>query len=76
MTTVAFPQLDIAEQLAMRSPLEVQGSFFRRNLRISAYRKGAEGLPPVREALLRRVLARRGESGIISTSRTDRGGIE
>jgi len=49
----------------MRDPLEVQGSFFRSNLKISAYRKGVEGLPPVREALLRLVLARRGESGII-----------
>jgi ATP-dependent DNA helicase RecQ len=49
----------------MASPLEVQGSFYRSNLRIATYRKGAEGLPPVREALLRLVLARRGESGII-----------
>jgi ATP-dependent DNA helicase RecQ len=67
LTATATPEVrrDIAAQLEMRSPLEVQGSFFRSNLRISAYRKGAEGLPPVREALLRLVLARRGESGII-----------
>ncbi len=67
LTATATPEVrrDIAEQLGMRNPLEVQGSFFRSNLRVSAYRKGVEGLPPVREALLRLVLARRGESGII-----------
>jgi ATP-dependent DNA helicase RecQ len=67
LTATATPEVrrDIAAQLEMRNPLEVQGSFFRPNLRISAYRKGAEGLPQVREALLRLVLARRGESGII-----------
>ncbi len=67
LTATATPEVrrDIAAQLEMRNPLEVQGSFFRSNLHISAYRKGAEGLPPVREALLRLVLARRGESGII-----------
>ena len=67
LTATATPEVrrDIATQLEMRTPLEVQGSFFRSNLRLSAYRKGAEGLPPVREALLRLVLARRGESGII-----------
>ncbi len=67
LTATATPEVrqDIAAQLEMRNPLEVQGSFYRSNLRISAYRKGAEGLPPVREAMLRLVLARRGESGII-----------
>ncbi len=67
LTATATPEVrqDIAGQLGMRNPLEVQGSFFRSNLRVSTYRKGAEGLPPVREALLRLVLARRGESGII-----------
>ncbi|HEX9009434.1 MAG TPA: ATP-dependent DNA helicase RecQ [Holophagaceae bacterium] len=67
LTATATPEVrrDIAAQLEMRAPLEVQGSFFRPNLRISAYRKGAEDLPPVREALLRLVMARRGESGII-----------
>ncbi len=67
LTATATPEVrkDIATQLEMRHPLDVQGSFFRSNLRLSAYRKGAEGLPPVREALLRLVLARRGESGII-----------
>ncbi|WP_306590062.1 ATP-dependent DNA helicase RecQ [Geothrix sp. 21YS21S-4] len=67
LTATATPEVrrDIAAQLEMRGPLEVQGSFFRPNLRISAYRKGAEGQPPVREAMLRLLLARRGESGII-----------
>lgn len=67
LTATATPEVrrDIAAQLEMQNPVEVQGSFFRSNLHISAYRKGAEGLPPVREALLRLVLARRGESGII-----------
>jgi len=67
LTATATPEVrrDIAAQLEMKNPLEVQGSFYRSNLRISAYRKGVEGLPPVREALLRLVLARRGESGII-----------
>ena len=67
LTATATPEVrrDIITQLELQHPLEVQGSFFRGNLRISAYRKGAEGLPPVREALLRLVLARRGESGVI-----------
>ncbi|HEX9082161.1 MAG TPA: ATP-dependent DNA helicase RecQ [Holophagaceae bacterium] len=67
LTATATPDVrrDIAEQLEMRNPLEVQGSFFRPNLRLSAYRKGAEGQPPIRESLLRLVMARRGESGII-----------
>ena len=67
LTATATPEVrqDIAAQLEMRNPLEVQGSFYRSNLRISAYRKGAEGQPQVREAMLRLVLARRGESGII-----------
>jgi ATP-dependent DNA helicase RecQ len=67
LTATATPEVrkDIAAQLEMRAPLEVQGSFFRSNLRISAYRKGAEGQPAVRDALLRLVMARRGESGIV-----------
>ncbi|MDR3684140.1 MAG: ATP-dependent DNA helicase [Geothrix sp.] len=67
LTATATPEVrrDIAAQLEMRQPVEVQGSFYRSNLHISAYRKGAEGQPPVREAILRLVLARRGDSGII-----------
>ncbi len=67
LTATATPEVrrDITAQLELKNPLEVQGSFYRSNLRISAYRKGSEGQPQVREALLRLVLARRGESGII-----------
>ena len=67
LTATATPEVrrDIAEQLGMRAPLEVQGSFYRPNLKVSVLRKGGPGLPPVREALLRLVLARREESGII-----------
>lgn len=67
LTATATPEVrrDIAQQLEMKNPLEVQGSFFRSNLKVSAYKKGVDGVPPVREAMLRLVLARRGESGII-----------
>ncbi|HUL58356.1 MAG TPA: ATP-dependent DNA helicase RecQ [Anaeromyxobacteraceae bacterium] len=54
---------DIAAQLGMREPLLVRGSFFRRNLRIHALKKG-ERLRG-RDAILRLVRARRGESGIV-----------
>ena len=67
LTATATPEVrrDIAQQLEMKNPLEVQGSFFRSNLKVSAYKKGVDGVPPVREAMLRLVLARGGESGII-----------
>jgi ATP-dependent DNA helicase RecQ len=54
---------DIAAQLGMADPLLVRGSFLRRNLRLHAVKKG-EGLQ-TREALVRLVRARRGESGIV-----------
>jgi len=54
---------DIASQLGMRDPLLVRGSFFRRNLRLHALKKG-EG-PSARDTVLRLVRARRGESGIV-----------
>ncbi|ACG72120.1 ATP-dependent DNA helicase, RecQ family [Anaeromyxobacter sp. K] len=54
---------DIAGQLGMADPLVVRGSFLRRNLRISAVKKG-EGVR-TRDALLRLVRARRGQSGIV-----------
>jgi len=34
---------DIVAQLGMRNPAHVRGSFFRPNLRLSAYRKGGDG---------------------------------
>ena len=55
---------DIVEQLAMKDPLVHRGSFFRPNLKLHAVKKGGEG-PSVREALLRLVEARPGQSGII-----------
>ncbi len=54
---------DIVGQLAMTNPARFHGSFFRSNLRLSAIKKG-EG-PSVREAILRLVKARRGQSGIV-----------
>ena len=56
---------DIVAQLGMRDPLRIRGSFFRPNLRLHAFKKGDGGVPQVREALLRLVLERRGQSGII-----------
>ncbi|HEY6004077.1 MAG TPA: ATP-dependent DNA helicase RecQ, partial [Anaeromyxobacter sp.] len=65
LTATATPEVthDIAAQLGMRDPLLVRGSFFRRNLRIHAVKKG-EGIR-TRDAILRLVRARRGESGIV-----------
>jgi ATP-dependent DNA helicase RecQ len=65
LTATATPEVtrDIAAQLGMRDPLLVRGSFFRRNLRIHAVRKG-EGVR-ARDAIVRLVRARRGESGIV-----------
>jgi ATP-dependent DNA helicase RecQ len=56
---------DIAGQLGMSAPLLVRGSFFRRNLRLHALKKGGDGGVRTRDALLRLVQARRGESGIV-----------
>jgi ATP-dependent DNA helicase RecQ len=66
LTATATPEVmrDIAEQLGMQSPARYRGSFFRKNLRIHAYRKGGDG-PNVRESIARLVLARRKESGIV-----------
>ncbi len=66
LTATATRQVtaDIGRQLAMQDPLEFRGSFFRRNLRLQAMRKG-EGSPRTRDAVLRLVRARRGESGIV-----------
>ncbi len=73
LTATATPAVtsDIIEQLAMVKPLAFRGSFFRPNLHISIYRKGGERgdgageVPRVREAILRLVRARAGQSGII-----------
>jgi ATP-dependent DNA helicase RecQ len=65
LTATATPRVtrDILGQLALRDPLQVQGSFFRPNLRLHSIRKGeGEG---VRDMILRIVRARRGEAGIV-----------
>ena len=54
---------DIVRQLGMKQPMHVRGSFFRPNLHLHAYKKG-EGLR-VRDAILRLVRARAGQSGIV-----------
>jgi len=68
---------DIVEQLAMVRPAQFRGRFFRPNLRLHGYRKGGDrdrarnrggdggGVPRVREAVLRLLRARPGESGVI-----------
>lgn len=55
---------DIVTELGMRDPLRHQGSFFRPNLKLHTIKKGGEG-PSVREAILRLIEARPGESGIV-----------
>jgi ATP-dependent DNA helicase RecQ len=59
---------DIVRQLAMVDPVEVRGSFFRRNLRLHVHRKGQDdgGRPKkLRETLLSLIRARAGVSGIV-----------
>jgi ATP-dependent DNA helicase RecQ len=78
LTATATPGVtaDIIEQLGMVEPARFRGSFFRPNLRISAYRKGerTDGedtgvtgprAPRVRDGILRLVRARAGQSGIV-----------
>jgi ATP-dependent DNA helicase RecQ len=55
---------DILSQLGMEAPFEFLGSFFRPNLKLHAVKKGGDG-PAVREAILRLVQARPGQSGIV-----------
>jgi ATP-dependent DNA helicase RecQ len=66
LTATATPAVtrDIAAQLGMRDPALVLGSFLRRNLRLSAVKKGGPGLA-TRDAIAALVRARRGESGIV-----------
>jgi ATP-dependent DNA helicase RecQ len=65
LTATATPRVktDITTQLALRSPLEIHGRFFRANLRLHTIKKGQGA--GVRDQLLRLVRARRGEAGII-----------
>ena len=55
---------DILGQLGMEAPFEFLGSFYRSNLKLHAVKKGGDG-PAVREAILRLVQARPGQSGIV-----------
>nr|WP_320132540.1 ATP-dependent DNA helicase RecQ [uncultured Holophaga sp.] len=65
LTATATPEVreDIVQQLGMESPFRHLGSFFRSNLRIHAFKKGGD--IKVKDAMLRLVQARRGQSGII-----------
>jgi ATP-dependent DNA helicase RecQ len=76
LTATATPAVtaDIIEQLGMVEPERFRGSFFRPNLRLSAYRKGDKAdkgerdggrSKSVREDVLRLVRARAGQSGIV-----------
>ena len=67
LTATATPEVtqDIAGQLAMVRPVIFRGSFFRPNLKLHAFKKGTAETPPVREAILRLIRARRGQSGIL-----------
>jgi ATP-dependent DNA helicase RecQ len=56
---------DVTQQLAMREPFEYRGSFYRQNLRLQAVKKGGEGGVRSRDAILRHVASRPGESGIV-----------
>jgi len=74
LTATATPEVvrDIAEQLGMEEPLVLRGEFFRPNLKLHAYKKGGSGEAGrgrggvrTRDALLRLLQARRGQSGIV-----------
>ena len=66
LTATATAQVvhDIGQQLGMQAPATFRGSFFRPNLHLSAYRKGDDA-PGVRDRILRLVLSRRNQSGIV-----------
>ncbi|MFO7179455.1 MAG: RecQ family ATP-dependent DNA helicase, partial [Pseudomonadota bacterium] len=66
LTATATPEvtLDIVEQLGMRSPDIYRGSFYRKNLRITAIAKG-EVPYSTREAIRAFVERRRGQAGIV-----------
>jgi ATP-dependent DNA helicase RecQ len=67
LTATATPQVtrDIVTQLGMRAPTLFRGSFFRKNLRISAFQKGDSLGRTTREAIASLVQSRPGESGIV-----------
>ncbi len=67
LTATATPEVtrDIVAQLGMVDPVLFRGSFLRRNLRLTAHRKGAGGVKDVRRAIREVVRRHRGESGIV-----------
>ncbi|HEX3593710.1 MAG TPA: ATP-dependent DNA helicase RecQ [Polyangiaceae bacterium] len=56
---------DIVSQLGMQNPASYRGSFYRKNLRVHAYRKGGESGLNVRESIVRLIRGRPHESGIV-----------
>jgi ATP-dependent DNA helicase RecQ len=67
LTATATPEVtrDIVGQLALVDPVIYRGSFFRPNLKLQAHKKGTPGTPRVRDAIVKLVRARRGQSGIV-----------
>jgi ATP-dependent DNA helicase RecQ len=67
LTATATPEVmrDIVQQLGMQSPARYRGSFFRKNLRLFAYKKGGDSGLNVRESIVRLARARPRESGIV-----------
>ncbi|MCE1228392.1 MAG: ATP-dependent DNA helicase [Firmicutes bacterium] len=63
-TATEAVERDIVEQLGMRAPCVHRGSSLRTNLKLHIFKKGGEG-PSTREAILRLVRARQGQSGIV-----------
>ncbi len=67
LTATATPEVtrDIVAHLSMQSPAVFKSSFFRNNLRLWACRKDELDKGGTRRAILRAVLERTGESGIV-----------
>ncbi len=67
LTATATEQVttDIQTQLSMYEPAVFRGSFFRKNLRLSAYQKGDNLGLTARQAVLKLARERVGQSGIV-----------
>lgn len=64
-TATAEVTADIQKQLSMHDPCLLRGSFYRSNLRLSAYKKGESLGMTTQNAILRLTQSRPGQSGII-----------
>lgn len=64
-TATADVTADIQKQLSMHDPCLLRGSFYRSNLRLSAYKKGDSLGMTAQNAILRLTQSRPGQSGII-----------